>query len=238
MEHPLDRGQVLNAVRNPLTVIVVFVLFVEGVAAFSLTSISITECQRWWFVYFCVIFPSIVFAVFSLIVVFKPSCLYGPGDFKDEKNFVDLMKKQKNAEEIRENIELESEKEVANYPEMFIQTKRKIQYSERFAIKKLEKQFGLRLHRDHISESSNFIFDAVGKKDGEIYRFEVKYCPGNAFNMRIVDNLKSFFDASCDGAINVVTIVSEKPLNKQSQDSFKEEIFRRYCADVVFYSFS
>ncbi|MBO9400531.1 response regulator [Shimia sp. R9_3] len=78
--------------RNPLGIIALFIVLVYGfaslVAAFSS---SFSPAERAPLIYFLVVFPVLVLGVFAWLVRWHSEKLFGPGDFKDETNYIKMQ---------------------------------------------------------------------------------------------------------------------------------------------------
>lgn len=75
--------------RNPLGIIALFIVLVYGFAALVTGfSGSFTSDEKLPLIYFMVIFPVLVLAVFGWLVSRHSSKLFAPGDFRDEQNYV------------------------------------------------------------------------------------------------------------------------------------------------------
>ncbi|HUD87159.1 MAG TPA: response regulator [Xanthobacteraceae bacterium] len=78
--------------KNPLGIIALFIVLVYGIAALvTVVPTSLTVTDRAPLIYFLVLFPILVLALFGWIVVYKPVNLFGPQDFKNEENYVTLV---------------------------------------------------------------------------------------------------------------------------------------------------
>jgi CheY-like chemotaxis protein len=78
--------------RNPLGIIALFIVLIYGVAALvTAVPSNLTPAEREPLIIFLVVFPVLVLAVFSWIVVFRPGNLFSPQDFRDEENYVALV---------------------------------------------------------------------------------------------------------------------------------------------------
>jgi CheY-like chemotaxis protein len=78
--------------RNPLGIIALFIVMVYGFA--SLVTVfagSFTPAERMPLIYFLVVFPVLVLTVFAWLVSSHIGKLFAPSDFKDERNYVDLL---------------------------------------------------------------------------------------------------------------------------------------------------
>jgi len=74
--------------RNPLGIIALFIVLVYGVAALvTAFARSMEPGERQPLIWFLVLFPPIVLAVFAWLVSKHPGKLYGPGDYRDEENY-------------------------------------------------------------------------------------------------------------------------------------------------------
>ncbi len=79
--------------RNPLGIVALFIVLVYAMAALVLGlsgNNGLGAFERVLLVLFLVLFPPGVMWVFRDLVIHHTVKLYGPGDYKDEKNFVDL----------------------------------------------------------------------------------------------------------------------------------------------------
>lgn len=81
----------IKTIRNPLTIIAIFAALSEiaGVTAIGLLS---EELQK-IFIWFVMIFPSLLVFLFFVTLNFNSKVLYAPSDYKDESNFISLVKK-------------------------------------------------------------------------------------------------------------------------------------------------
>jgi len=90
----------IGLIKNPLTVIAIF----AGIAEVSGTVVLpfISENNQLTFIYFLIIFPSILVTLFFLTLNFNNKALYAPSDFNNEENYIKIFKydvsKQENIE--------------------------------------------------------------------------------------------------------------------------------------------
>jgi CheY-like chemotaxis protein len=76
--------------RNPLGIIALFIVLVYGFACLvTAFSSSFTAAERTPLIYFIVVFPVLVLAIFAWLVSCHSGKLFAPGDFKDEANWMD-----------------------------------------------------------------------------------------------------------------------------------------------------
>src|ERR1700752_2731909 len=81
--------------RNPLGIIALFIVLVYGFAALvTAFTGSFSIAERLPLIYFLVIFPIIVLGVFAWLVSRHSASLFSPGDFRDEKNYVDVINRR------------------------------------------------------------------------------------------------------------------------------------------------
>ncbi|MFF2015018.1 hypothetical protein [Paenibacillus sp. NPDC058177] len=76
----------VKKVSNPLTIIAIFAGLAEvsSTVALGLLEPSLQKI----FIWFVMVFPSVLVVLFFLILCFRSDALYAPSDFKDEKNFL------------------------------------------------------------------------------------------------------------------------------------------------------
>lgn len=81
----------LTSVKNPLTVIAIF----AGIAEISGTAVlpHIAAGNQALYIWFLMLFPFALIALFFLTLNFNHRVLYAPSDFRDEDNFVNILKK-------------------------------------------------------------------------------------------------------------------------------------------------
>jgi hypothetical protein len=84
-------GTARSLARNPLGIIALFIVLVYGFACL-LTGFSgsFGPGERLPLIYFLVVFPVLVLAVFAWLVSSHSNKLFAPSDFKDEANYVQL----------------------------------------------------------------------------------------------------------------------------------------------------
>jgi len=94
MDNPVDAfGKTATGLsRNPLGIIALFIVLVYGFAAL-VTAVpgNLTAADKTPLIYFLVVFPVLVLGVFAWLVSEHANKLYGPSDYKDEKNFVNVV---------------------------------------------------------------------------------------------------------------------------------------------------
>lgn len=81
----------MGIVKNPLTIIGIFAGLVEISATVVLPHIS--EPLQGKFIWFLMVFPTLLVILFFGVLFFKPAALYAPNDFEDQENFVKMNQK-------------------------------------------------------------------------------------------------------------------------------------------------
>ena len=77
--------------RNPLGIIALFIVLIYGLAtATTIYTGNLTPSERLPLTWFLVLFPVLVLLSFIHLVIHHSDKLYGPGDFRDEANFMQL----------------------------------------------------------------------------------------------------------------------------------------------------
>ncbi|MCG9125165.1 hypothetical protein LH460_10895 [Laribacter hongkongensis] len=86
----------LTSVKNPLTVIAIF----AGIAEISGTAVLplIAPENQALYIWFLMLFPFALISLFFLTLNFNHRVLYAPSDFRDEDNFVSILKKSSYSE--------------------------------------------------------------------------------------------------------------------------------------------
>ncbi len=88
-----DTAKVLA--KNPLGIIALFIVLVYGFAALvTAFSASLSGSERLPLIWFLVLFPVLVLAVFSWLVSRHGGKLYAPSDYRDEENYVRMQLRQ------------------------------------------------------------------------------------------------------------------------------------------------
>ncbi|WP_348995658.1 hypothetical protein ABFG95_06870 [Achromobacter sp. HNDS-1] len=83
-------------IRNPLTIIAMFAVIAEVSGTVVLPMLE--PAVQGTYVWFLMFFPTGLVALFFYTLHTKRDALYGPGDYNDEKNFMDLIRPASRAE--------------------------------------------------------------------------------------------------------------------------------------------
>lgn len=98
MPHAGDKN---NSFKNPLGIIGVFLVLIEAIASLVIVKSHLNDFQNNVLVFFIVLFPCLVLGAFFLLVTRHHEKLYSPGDYKDERNFVNTYNPLTQKEERR-----------------------------------------------------------------------------------------------------------------------------------------
>ena len=79
--------------RTPLGIIALFIVLVYGFASLvtAFAPKFASPAERLPLIYFLIVFPVLVLAVFSWLVSKHSGKLFAPSDFKDEENYVKMQ---------------------------------------------------------------------------------------------------------------------------------------------------
>lgn len=78
-----------KAVNNPLTIIALFAGLAE--IAFTVSLGLVDKSLQTIFIWFVMVFPTLLVILFFTTLNFNPRVLYSPSDYKDEENFVSVL---------------------------------------------------------------------------------------------------------------------------------------------------
>jgi DNA-binding transcriptional ArsR family regulator len=84
-----DKGGKFQLIRNPLTIIGAFAAIAEGAGAAVLPLID--KSLQSTYIWFIIGFPTLLVILFFATLNFNNEVLYGPGDFKEESNYVKFI---------------------------------------------------------------------------------------------------------------------------------------------------
>lgn len=214
-----EKQKIISAIRNPLSIIAIFVFLIEGLATIALTNDNLTESQRYWFVIFCTVFPLLVFSIFSLIAWFKPLNFYGPQDYLDDKVFLLLMKKGKIEDEVDDIIK-------SGDPEgdgkMTIVSN--VLNAEQKAYQELQKEFHSSFLSEIRSSDGTYLFDGIIQNGKNLIYIEVKYLPNGVLRSGIIGQLKRFVNAAGKNAEKIIAIVTRQPLKDAEKRMIEKSV--------------
>lgn len=87
----------IGTIKNPLTIIAIFAGIAE--ASGTLVLPFIADENQLIFIYFLIVFPSVLIVVFFLTLNFNNKALYAPSDFNDEENYIKIFKYDESKQE-------------------------------------------------------------------------------------------------------------------------------------------
>lgn len=206
-----DRKGVISAVRNPLSIIALFLLLVEVVVTFALRVEALTETQRTWLVVFCVVFPVIVLLFLFILVWNRPQHLYGPSDYDDSSKFIDSLTRVKYLSRVNE-LELESHRKVRD-PLRRRELMQKVIDAGNLAVAELEKEYNKsRIDREVLSAERNYRYDAVIRHDEGSIGVETCYMPAGAPLESFIKRVERFEKETPELPRHLIAFVTDSPL--------------------------
>lgn len=179
----------IRKVSNPLTIIAIF----AGLAEVSGTIVLpfLKDSSQDLYVWFLIVFPTILIFLFFVTLNFNHKVLYAPSDFQNEDNFLKLFGKPTavdRLEKLSSDLEVGSEvleqvtgadvsKMDLAYRDIIRRSKASTHYlAEELVITKLSQEFD-EVEKEVMLRSgkSQFLFDAIGKKGLNVFAIEIKY---------------------------------------------------------------
>lgn len=98
----------MKTIKNPLTVVGVF----SGLAEIAGTTVLplLSSALQSVFIWYVMVFPVVLIIFFFLTWNFNPAVLYPPGEYKDQKDYKELITRnvaaqQKNMEDLKKELE-------------------------------------------------------------------------------------------------------------------------------------
>lgn len=89
--------------RNPLGIIALFVFFIEAISTITLKFLlNAGSPYVLYILAFIIVFPSAIVVFFFITLWFRRESLYGPGDFREDASFVQLVAAKLERLEIRQ----------------------------------------------------------------------------------------------------------------------------------------
>lgn len=201
--------------RNPLAIIALFIVLIYALATVALGIAQINNTPNLEpLIWFLVAFPVVVFIGFVLLVIFWPTHLYGPGDFQQDRSFLDSIhyrgaeiksltfeeQERKLAKEIREEEKIPdiptdtSSAQLPQTKQSRISENEKADYAlaEILGLKKFERDFKSKIRQGGKIKSDSGItipvdgFEIINNK---LHIFEVKFTNKTNTSQSILDRL-------------------------------------------------
>ncbi len=181
--------------RNPIGIVALFLVLIYSFAALLLgiSGQSLTEAQRWPFVWFLVAFPALMLGVFTYLVVKHHEKLYAPSEYRDERHFFKKLsaedQKQKLDEQVDGLLQAESTREKITQAAQGGSTeaayrsltrgeiRQEISIAEDLAFRALEEEFGCSIARQvGIPAGKGWLnLDGAVARGEELVAIEVKF---------------------------------------------------------------
>jgi hypothetical protein len=80
----------VKAVHNPLTIMAIFAALAEVAGTVALGIVA--QELQFIFIWFVMFFPILLVLLFFITLNFNPKVLYAPSDFRDEENFLNVLR--------------------------------------------------------------------------------------------------------------------------------------------------
>jgi Holliday junction resolvase-like predicted endonuclease len=199
--------------KNPLGLIALFISLIYGFACLvmSISAEKLETSEKIPLIWFLIIFPIIVLAVFVYLVIYHHKKLYSPSDFREDRSFLETIDKsrkiinefQESEQEPNEKITSSDRKEtespktkitVLKKPESieFNDFKNKYLQIEDLVIEKIENIYCTTIKRNvRIKGLPRAEFDGVITKDNEVIFIEIKYVKSMTMSSHTIESLKS-----------------------------------------------
>ncbi len=97
------KKNILDSIRNPLTVIVIFAGIAE--VAMTVTLVKLSENTQYIFIWFVMIFPLVLIGAFFFILYKKPAVLFSPSDYKKDEMYLTSIGSQDHYEKLVIKVE-------------------------------------------------------------------------------------------------------------------------------------
>lgn len=233
----------IKKISNPLTIIAIFAGLAEVSGTLVLPFLN-GESQE-LYIWFLMVFPTVLVVLFFLTLNFNHKVLYAPSDFQDEENFLKLFSKptaddrlEKLSHEMRseasfeeiEDKESSSSQDLA-YRSIIRRSAASTHYlAEELVITKLSQEFD-EIEKEVMLRSgrSQFLFDAIGKKNGSVFAIEVKYIKDSSSlkNLRssLVKIHKTFGELPDNSRMTLLLAIATD-LEGDQLDEFTKEVER------------
>lgn len=189
----------LKHISNPLTIIAVFC----GIAELSGTSVLpfIDVSNQETFIWFLMLFPTLIVILFFVTLNFNYKTLYSPSDYRDDKAFLNALGysspdqvKEKITKELEEDeFIIESSIDKRKRPErIIIPDNRFTEYylAEDLVLREIERELNILFKKNVFLKSGHtrIEFDAVGIKGDQIYFVEIRLI-SNQFSKNILNRI-------------------------------------------------
>lgn len=226
------------SVKNPLSIIALFVTFIDGIAGLVI-SVNFEylhgSSERLPLIWFIVGFPIIVLIVFLYLVVKHPQNLFGPGDFDDQELYLKAIGKKlrpnQGPKQLKkpENIPLRRNKTgismmaISSSPKISQMPIIKVQES---ALQRYADEHDMEI-KTEVQIDRNLVCDGVAEKNGSLYLFEVKGNYSSAIAENAIRNLgrisETMANEGCSNLHIVLILVSKDKLSSHVLDDLRSK---------------
>jgi len=187
-------GQIAeHAPKNPLGIIGLFLVLVNGIAGLVATSPVLESNQRLIIILFIVGFPILVIWIFYQLVTKHHTKLYAPADFADEANFMKSVGDLKSSiKQIKDEIDKQPLYRYTRLSEDGKQLILALAYKEKIGLHEFSKE-------------KNIPYDKLMKQTQILKDYEWLYVEGNMDSVKISDRGKHdvfTFEDLCYGRMN------------------------------------
>ncbi len=216
-----------------------------GIAEISGTIVLpfISSENQFIYIWFLMLFPSILVCVFFLTLNFNHKVLYAPSDYKNEDNFVKSLKTatvKEKKEKLKEELDSIQENEIPktkvvndaapdkdNAIKIIKRNNRaNILLSEELVLEKLSEEYGPYLKREVRPDwgNNNFVYDGIVFKDSSLKIIEIKYFKNPALNrvtetIRLMKKNMKHFEKS----VNIRNITLLLAIVSETKDDLNEK---------------
>jgi len=234
----------IGHVTNPLTIIAIFAGLAEvsGTIVFPLLNENIQSTYIW----FLMLFPSVLVILFFFVLFFRREILYAPSDFREDASFIRLFRTPSKGkleildEEVKEEQEIENNVKQATptgvtNPSPHTTSSLGLEkndvraislLSEEFVLNKLSKEFQINFTQRNVSpfNNRNIYFDAVALANQRMYVVEIKMARYGILRPQVISlvfrQMASFFMTLNDSRRQqLIFIFAVVVLDKENNDA-------------------
>jgi hypothetical protein len=187
--------------RNPIGVVALFLALIYGLATLLLGTAgqTLSEAQRWPFVWFLILFPVLILIAFVFLVVFHHEKLYAPSEFRDERHFFRKLAPDEQKARLNEEvtaIERAAASSVTASPEQYRslsreEVKLKVSVAEDMALRALEQELSCSISREVAVEAGDgwLNLDGAVVRGDELLAIEIKHFQGRGLAIFQIEHL-------------------------------------------------
>lgn len=202
----MDTGKIHKLTQSPLGIVALFMVLVYSIAGavMGISVSSLSESHVWVLIGFIVLFPVLLLAVFSWLVVFHYKKLYGPKDFRADDSFITLASVDEQREQLAQEVfelsqpinstnSLESSPETINNEQ--INLSKEYIYAETLAFRAIENIYKRSVERYvkvNLESGAHTVFDgAIEFHNGALKVFNIKLIRTSSAKIRVQQALEN-----------------------------------------------